>query len=809
MNGDLVGAATLVLVAISDVIAAGVSTPITNTVHGLAAARLGALLKRVLIRTSIAIVQGNLRHLVHTAALVLVISLVIEAFSVGIPGSSAVNRLGTLLRGALLKVVRVRASMAVVLSNGGHLIHSAALVLMLINVVLALAELVPRSDAINGLRARLGRALLVVLGISTLVTAMSGLAGDLVLSALLVLVIICMVGTGVIRSPSSQAVHRLGTALRRALLEGMHIRAAKSIVSHAGRDLVDLAVLVLMGICVISTRIIRAPSTNAVHGLAAFASRALNLAILIGASSATEISLRGDLVGAAALISVAILDMVAAGVWSPLALAIHRLAAARLGAVLEIVLVRASEAIVQGSLRHLIQAAALIFVRSLIVGALAVGFPSANTVHGLGTLLHSAFLVLIGVRASMAIVLCDSGHLVQPASPVPVIILVIAGRVLIPIADTIDRLSTRACNALHVSISIRASIAVVQLWPGHAINPALLVLVLLLEELAFTILSKLTEAVDRLGAARSSALLVGLSVRAAVTVVGNIGRDLVDPAALVLVGVSVMEAVVIRSKFTSAVNRLAAFFCGALNRVILIRTRLAVEGSNRFHLVGMAALVLVAISNMSASTIRFPVALAVHGLAAARLGALLRVLIVRAGEAIMQGLLRDLILAATLVGVVTQDILTVIPGSPATDTIDRLGTAVLCAFLVHVRVWAGMSTELRGDRNLVKSAPLVVVAFRLIRTVAISIPRTNTVDWLRASLSGTLNVAIQEGASVPIMLFRASNDVRTALLVLMLSAVILAALVGIPQSNAINRLRTSNGRALLVSMSVRASITIV
>ena len=286
MNGDLVGAATLVLVAISDMIAAGVSTPITNTVHGLAAARLGALLKRVLIRTSIAIVQGNLRHLVHTAALVLVISLVIEAFSVGIPGSSAVNRLGTLLRGALLKVVRVRASMAVVLSDSSHLVVTATLVLVSIRIMGTRAVISPSTDTVDGLSAQRRGTLNVSIRVSALVTVVRRGALHNVGAALLVDVLGSVVVALRVFPKVTEAVHRLDTALRGALLEGMCVRAAVTVVGNIGGDLVDPAAPVLVVVGVMEAVVVLPPGTHAINRLAALLSGAINFVVLVEASLA-------------------------------------------------------------------------------------------------------------------------------------------------------------------------------------------------------------------------------------------------------------------------------------------------------------------------------------------------------------------------------------------------------------------------------------------------------------------------------------------------------------------------------------------
>ena len=75
--------------------------------------------------------------------------------------------------------------------------------------------------------------------------------------------------------------------------------------------------------------------------------------------------------------------MAASAIEAPLALAIHRLTATRLGAVLELVLVWASIAIEQSGLAHLVQTAALVLVIFFDIVAGIIRTPRANTVHWL------------------------------------------------------------------------------------------------------------------------------------------------------------------------------------------------------------------------------------------------------------------------------------------------------------------------------------------------------------------------------------------------------------------------------------------
>ena len=75
--------ATLVPVELFNVLAvtilAVIRSPFALTVHGLCATRLGAHLIGIVIRAFNPVVQGNLRHLVHTAALIRVFLNIVDA----------------------------------------------------------------------------------------------------------------------------------------------------------------------------------------------------------------------------------------------------------------------------------------------------------------------------------------------------------------------------------------------------------------------------------------------------------------------------------------------------------------------------------------------------------------------------------------------------------------------------------------------------------------------------------------------------------------------------------------------------------
>ena len=193
----------------------------------------------------------------------------------------------------------------------------------------------------------------------------------------------------------AKAVHGLGTALRRALLESLGVWAAVTVVGNIGRNLVDPAAPVLVVIRVVEALGIRSPSTNTVHRLAALVLGTVHLAIRVRASLAAQVSRRGHLVGAAALVLVARSNMLTATIRSPLALAVHGLAAARLGALLESILVRASKAVVQGNLRNLVETAALVLMILLVVVARSIRLPCSDAVNRLSALLSSALLEVI------------------------------------------------------------------------------------------------------------------------------------------------------------------------------------------------------------------------------------------------------------------------------------------------------------------------------------------------------------------------------------------------------------------------------
>ena len=119
---------------------------------------------------------------------------------------------------------------------------------------------------------------------------------------------------------------------------------------------------------------------------------------------AVQIRLGRNLVSPAALILVAVRNVIAAAICAPLALAVHRLAAARLGALLQSIRVGAGIPVVQSRLAHPVHATSLILVVCVNVVALIVCVPCTHAVHWLHTLLTRALLVVMRVGASMPVV---------------------------------------------------------------------------------------------------------------------------------------------------------------------------------------------------------------------------------------------------------------------------------------------------------------------------------------------------------------------------------------------------------------------
>ena len=255
-----------------------------------------------------------------------------RARSVSTKRSLATDLLTTPTRCAQLIVVGMRAAITIVSSVLGDLVGSAPLVLG--SHFGTLAVKTPCSSTIHRLRATASDALLVVVRVWAAITIVSSVGAVLAVPAPVVLMVRTLVVAGSICTPSSSAVHWLRATRGRALLVVVAVWAAITVVSSVGAVLVVPAPPVLVVCGVVVAWSVRIPRSSTVHRLNTSRSRALNLVVSVWALLAIACWGGGDLVGPATLILVTIRVVLASSVRTPLALAINRLAATRLGAVL-------------------------------------------------------------------------------------------------------------------------------------------------------------------------------------------------------------------------------------------------------------------------------------------------------------------------------------------------------------------------------------------------------------------------------------------------------------------------------------------
>ena len=269
----------------------------------------------------------------------------------------------------------------------------------------AISETIPGTDTVHRLSTFLSSALNIVVSISASIPVVGRGSLHSISAALLVLVSLLVMLALIVVAPCTQAVHRLGTALRGALLVGIDVWASESIVGRICADGIVSAALVLVVIAVMEARAIGTPVSNTVHRLAAAVCRAINLVVCMRTFLTIEIVLCGDLESSASFVLVLFLVIViAAAIQAPLADTVHRLTATILRALLQLISMRTSIAIVQGRLSNNVQSAALVLVISFFVVASVIRAPSTNTVHRLGTLLNSALLKLVVIWASISVV---------------------------------------------------------------------------------------------------------------------------------------------------------------------------------------------------------------------------------------------------------------------------------------------------------------------------------------------------------------------------------------------------------------------
>ena len=139
--------------------------------------------------------------------------------------------------------------------------------------------------------------------------------------------------------------------------------------SSVNSDGIGPASLVLVLTFVMLAIRVGSPCSGTVNRLGTSLLGAFNLVMRHGAVFAIEISLGGNLVGSALLILVTSSNVLAARVRIPSTLAVNRLAASRLGAVSETIIIWTSKTIVGRSLADAVHAATLVLVVLLVIVA--------------------------------------------------------------------------------------------------------------------------------------------------------------------------------------------------------------------------------------------------------------------------------------------------------------------------------------------------------------------------------------------------------------------------------------------------------
>ena len=224
---------------------------------------------------------------------------------------------------------------------------------------------------------------------------------------------------------------------------------------------------------------------------------------------------------------------------------------------------------------------------------------------------------------------------------------------------------------------------------------------------------------------------------------GSAGGDLVVPAASVLVVRAVMLAATIRSPSTNTVHRLRATRSGTGLIVVGVWTSLSIVSGIGSDPVGSAALVLVivleqrpsqlqitqsgilsvewtqvlkkirelqlCIARIRTCTVLVPLTLAVHGLSAATVSALLVVVGEWTRVAIMGRAGGVLVVSASLILVISRNMRTGRPSFPSSYTVHRLSTSTVRALLVVVCVWTGITVVGSAGGDLIVPAASVLV----------------------------------------------------------------------------------------------------
>jgi len=238
------------------------------------------------------------------------------ARSIRSPGTNAIHRLGATRLGARLVVVGVWAAVSVVGSVLTDLVQSASLIFV---EILFVQKQRPSHLGHKQISTTTKGQILPVSRDVKLKTP------DVVARR--------------VGSPRPNAIYRLGTPTSRARLVVVGVRAAVSVVSSVGADLVILAPPVLVVLGVMLARAIWVPSTSTVHWLRATRLSALLVVVAEGASVSVVGGVLGVLVGPAPLVLVVLGVMVARAIGTPRSSTVHRLRATRGRALLVVVVV--------------------------------------------------------------------------------------------------------------------------------------------------------------------------------------------------------------------------------------------------------------------------------------------------------------------------------------------------------------------------------------------------------------------------------------------------------------------------------------
>ena len=503
----------------------------------------------------------------------------------------------------------------------------------------------------------------------------------------------------------------------------------------------------------------------------------------------TQVRLCGDLIGSASLIVVSTSNTAASAIQAPLALAIHRLTATRLGAVLQLVLVWASIAIVVGLHTHSVSSAALILVvclqleqRPSVLNHLQV-INGVEVVFGDIQVLFAAknhFVLLFGTEflfrhgSSACHALCSQcfaanfGDLIKfDCANVSTL------TVRAPRPNTIDRLSAATGGALLKGIGIRASITIMGSIQANLEVPASPVLVVLGNMLTGSISTPRANTVNWLRATAGCALLVCVLVWTSIAIVSNTGGDLVGSASPVNVISSIMEAVAIHTPVSNTIHWLRATLNCALNLAILMWALLSTQVSHSGDSVSSAALVFMNILEQRPSVLKL--GQVINGVEVILWN--LQVLVFLEWTRVLLNLRernQDLLNVLNNIQACKARIRAFSVDIPLALAIHRLTATRLGAVLQLVLVWASIAIVQSGLAHFIQTAALVLMIFLNIVAGIICTPSANAVHWLRATIVGALLKRIRVGTGKTIV-GRCNRDlVQSASLVLVLIGIILA-----------------------------------